>query len=874
MIADWHIDNHLKYNPTPNYRLNHSLDIARRLIEIIQSENIEELWSLGDLINKAVNPPNVMTILEEVLDMLSKHVKIRYFNGNHDVMSRAKTNSRKDSVLAVFHKYMEYMGDKIIEIDGNRFAFCNYQRVVDHSWIKGKCDVLLGHISLGWGQKVDNSLFKMAFYGDIHNTQTVVDRCYSIGCLTQAKVTDEPSNSVVILDTKTLNWRRYELESDSFKPFRLYYHEEPSLGIYYNEEMNSYFIPKRIKHKVKTIKEASKSIEFNFSDSLNAILEKSNLLELHKIITQSCNDYNPIDLDFEIMDIDIKNIKGIKDFKYNFVDDLLIYGKNGSGKSSFIIALYQGLGESLDWKRIIRKGTTEQHIKINIKYQNKIYKIKRSPKFNYLKIDDVDQKFDDVREFRTLVKKHLPFLNYLSSYYFNYWNSELFGEMNKDTKLKLISKFNNLDVFDSYSNEANKRLATCKQSLKDKQKLVDKFKTQLEIYEKNKKKLSPYDDSVTEEGLGELKSKLLEITNYLSNKSELDTYLLIQKELTIDFDLEGYNTQLTELTSRLSANKLISDRYKFIINRGPTLDNLIKTKTHELEHLQSNENKCSKCGAVIDKAKYDLEKHNLTQEVMNLNDERSELMKEYQSLKLTISAVNQQIKEDEIKISELNTEKATYDKNQEKMAKTNYQELITNLTELVEGKCYSAEDKSSLEEEISSYEDKLTNNASVNEIDSQIEDATINLSLNRVKRDEYKTLISELTNYIDLISKSGPLYNNLLTNLAQSISNDSFKFRYKEGDIHASYYYERDEEWKSYDDCSSGQKSLVDIYFLKMIIPKIGVLVFDEYFRYVDDDNLLLISEMFDDFKTNLLILSSHSLNIVWEGDTLGFPID
>ena len=104
ITSDVHLDKYKKYNIYPNYRDNQFLKFADRLIEEAQIQNTKILCILGDLLDKPVNPPEVIQLFNEFINKLTSYFdKVYYILGNHDCNKKNNDELENSTYISLFN---------------------------------------------------------------------------------------------------------------------------------------------------------------------------------------------------------------------------------------------------------------------------------------------------------------------------------------------------------------------------------------------------------------------------------------------------------------------------------------------------------------------------------------------------------------------------------------------------------------------------------------------------------------------------------------------------------------------------------------------------------------------------------------------------
>jgi chromosome segregation ATPase len=162
----------------------------------------------------------------------------------------------------------------------------------------------------------------------------------------------------------------------------------------------------------------------------------------------------------------------------------------------------------------------------------------------------------------------------------------------------------------------------------------------------------------------------------------------------------------------------------------------------------------------------------------------------------------------------------------------------------------------------------------INSIKSEIERLENELQELEKENDIY-------SKYIDLMKSDGLIFTEILNRLTENFTNDNFEFKTlsskKNGKLYSDLSVKYNVDGKYYLDyelLSSGQKTLCDIYFLFRTILSSGVLIFDEFLKYLDGDNINIAIDMLKLMNVNNLIISTHTDNFNLPGDRLNFKLN
>ena len=140
---------------------------------------------------------------------------------------------------------------------------------------------------------------------------------------------------------------------------------------------------------------------------------------------------------------------------------------------------------------------------------------------------------------------------------------------------------------------------------------------------------------------------------------------------------------------------------------------------------------------------------------------------------------------------------------------------------------------------------------------------------NSIKQDLDKlaNIASELDRYIKLTGPAGDIYSVILDKLANEFSDNQVKYEVRKytnrGEhLNLESMYNNNGNWVDYEACSSGQKTILDVHFIKKIIPRIGALFMDEFFKHLDAENHDACIEALSNMNIGCIMISSHMESI------------
>jgi DNA repair exonuclease SbcCD ATPase subunit len=122
--------------------------------------------------------------------------------------------------------------------------------------------------------------------------------------------------------------------------------------------------------------------------------------------------------------------------------------------------------------------------------------------------------------------------------------------------------------------------------------------------------------------------------------------------------------------------------------------------------------------------------------------------------------------------------------------------------------------------------------------------------------------------YINLTGPTGLIYKEIMEKLTKSFNDtlvnyeiSQYEFR-KKTHLTLMPQYFNNGNWISYNACSGGQKTILDIHFLSKILSKTGLLIFDEFLKHLSPSNHELCIDLISNMDVGCTIISSHMESI------------
>lgn len=906
IVSDIHINDYPQKNPTEKYRLYQTRTVADNIINVGKENNCDTIIFAGDIVEKSVIRPYVQAEVKGFLDKIMQNFSLGFIIlGNHDLDAKSGTGDFFDSVLGVMCPPNLYYSDQQIwrcPEDGCTIAFSNWKPSFDLSWIKGKVNVLVTHATICYSPKdkvksqvMDDTKFDIAFCGDIHKPGQA-GKFVSIGIPQRCKMGDSDIASGIVFDTSNKSWSYVNLNpKDNLLKFE--YTNIKNLEGYY-QDTNTWVTYKPDTVLINSAQDGQESNTIKeINEYIDNVLGMPEYSGIHSEVLRNIStlDDTDIDFNFQITRVSCKNWRSIDDMTIYFsdLDKILLLGENGSGKTSLLSAIRYSLFENRYIADFAQFGSKpkDSFAEIEFWYQGKLCILRRGGAWK-LSIDGVEQKYNNKKEFEEDIHRRFPFIDYMDIYFYDADNNKLLGSLSQERKAIILSKFFRLDRVNVYNQIATKirdlgsdKDKELKNKIASAQQLIGHAQSKLasiqvpatpkevlvQYYEEGKelmKKYKEYNDYV------------MQTTNYNfhiegnrlaleEKKKKLEELNVLQKSLP---DLEDCSHRAKEIQDLLTEIGALNTKKDSYLREGERLNTVLGRLEMKLGTIQSS--LCPTCNQPMNAQ--ETEKHR--QEVMielesvyndievntrSLNEiqgriERSS--KNSATLNNELSQINYSISEirhtdNEIKrlIEEIQQQEELI-RSWEGMLKNtdpvpevkipdNYNEIMASLTNQIQDwdKYYEyTNDLQQAQETINQYEEQI----------------------NAIR--EYDKHLSE---YIDITSPSGKIFVEILSKLAEEFSDNTVTYKVEKPkgarrpDL-IPFFHGKSGNLVSYVACSSGQRTVLDVNFLSKIMPRIGLLVMDEFLKHLDPQNHDVCIELIKNMNVGCTIISSHMESI------------
>ena len=797
-----------------------------------------------------------------------------------------------------------YGDHKVFQIGGRSVAMMNFNPEPELDWIPEKVDLFIGHVTIntnGFGSDIDYSKFILGIAGDIHYP-CFCNNLYSIGSQVQRYLGDAENGTCVVVDMKDLSWNRVEIDPNNelFTRYRKtdkYEDEGPSDELvrencpkyYYiyrtNEAISEGDTLNIVDDKVKTIDEIiTKNIEVN------------GLKEVHQDVLNHFVDVNHIDLNFKLNKITIINVRSIDEMVINFTDYkglLEISALNGGGKSTIIWSINYALRGGLDIRDEVREGTNSASVYLELTYQGKQYGIYRGTDGVSLDIDGEYQNLGSKRDTEAGIYELLPFINYLDSFFFMDDSVSIMGSYAAERRIELLSTYYRLDVISTYASlgkglldelykEGNQKWT----ELEQEKKIIEDLS--LKFNEAKEKAKGIGTKEFIEDKISELNQEYKDSVVYFDKLDSIDS---IKKSLSVvkknekDYEFKIFNLK-NEIDSLvipdIAPEQVDEDKLEEVKNKGISIYKELEKLDIKLENNKEILNKfssltCPECGSNID--------------IVDLQPRsKEEIKSNIYELELEIKSKNEDYESLSEEYSELQKSQKSWKKYQDNLAKkSNLESKLESLKESLEETKDKINDLESQLDEFDSktrrepdlimreinkqnYNLKLLEELSIieNQLSSTKENSRINSLIIEIEELEKKS--AKYEKYVDLLGDNGSLYELVLNSILTRFNSDKFKYEVVKSvyrgreynDVIGYYKAPNMKRFRNYWRLSRGQRTLVDLDFIRNLVRGSGIIVFDEILKYLDSYNFTEGLSIIHSMNSPLKIITSQNENTIY----------
>lgn len=804
ITADVHIHNYSSYNlfDNPSFRLEQFEKLANRLSSAAWASKVNDIVICGDLIHVSSPRPVVVNQTFNFLEILATYANVHIICGNHDMDSRSYAGEQH-TLLSICNRIPKvfYRDDEIVDINGTLCYFLGYR----DNWIDyvkdnltENVDIVFGHV-MPYGVKIgqgDQFLYggedlsgiptKLAFVGDIHRHQALYDGKVVVpGSPIQHGFGDHPNTGFVLLDEKRLTWKHHSTIIKGWDFLRL---------LKTDEEIDDPYVITRPTMNTE-ITHFQTKVESGI-DTLSVIketIEDNDLQDLHsELIGSVPKDIRvETDLNFALESVKIENFRSIANFEWDRVNEgvKLVYGRNGTGKSSLVNAIMFALTGTGSARSLAQNGKKHMSVEVTLLYGRFRHTIRRGWRSTgggnlYYDINGEQVQAENQRALSQRINENLPFIQFSDLFYHDQERVGFLSSYNYAARVDLVSRVLGLKIVDELQKAA-----------------LDKTLT-------------------VDNEISKLREQLASTTSIIDQESLVD----FSSMEMVDEDTEKNLRELFEATKKM----LETEREQYLDNakrEASLTSNIERTSAAILESRGRQQDlerqTCYTCGQSINESQY----QKIFDEISEQVARQEEALEYYKSERSHIVVDDRIIKGLEMKV----------------------ESLSSKFSEMIFIKAQAAK-----LEKLKNSIDKAKNDSII--IKNQLA--------------EVEKVRDDLSLYRKLMDANGPIMRSLLTTVSELLTSDTIRVRAHKQlvnkEIRPDFGVDMKvtgQGWVPYDELSGGQKAISDLAILEKLIKLaggVGLLIFDETFKSLDNENLEVAVDLLKSLQCHSVFIISH----------------
>ena len=845
VLSDIHINDW--QSEVPGSRLNNYLKLAEIVKDKVVELNAPWVFIAGDIIERPILPPHVVTVLHKfLLKILESGCKIGYILGQHDQNSR-ELEDLKDTYLNVFtDDKVVYLHQESLMIDGKKLYFENFTRSMEVNPLQ-ESDIYISHVTLG-RQAVHNDKFKLGIFGDIHD---VVDigNMHSVCPPICNHAHEYPYGVIGILtidETPTFERWIYDKE---FKIF-------PKLEKVEKKKIEKEGLTEEDKKVIDIL-----SYDHDFYKDIEEAVKAVGLSEIHHDIDMT-GAPEPISLDFKIKKVYARDFKSIKDMCFeldNLGKIIFIQGKNGSGKTSIMEAIYVALvgDRRLRENYQTLKDGSDVMVGLELEYKGSTYEIARGAGWTKFIINGDEVQKGNKAELEKYIVQCLPFITLV-----NYFYIQTFRHFFDNDRVSLVKKCFNLDIFDFFFERGasmlkayNNKLATLKDRTNQLKGQYDQEKSNLAVAESD---LKSY-ESVNIEDEGKIKHEINKLNEALANRASIKNSVEQMKYRIskLEDELSKYPK---EKSSEIEKKIELAERCEEVSSNVKSLNRSIESYERLISQISMV--KCPNCGTEIQvggEAKSELESQ-LAEAKLKLENEKTIFADLFNKIpKESVATLNKMLK---------SANQREYNENQLSSYKEELETLYSNLRD-ADFNLSNLPESSELQEKLIDINKKKVLLMNKQRSLDSINTILIQAKELKVERQKTSDIIDKCEKYVNLFNMKNldSLPYKLLEKISKFLSTDRVQFKtYSElanGNLKLdiSCKMKVGQTYIDYDRCSHGQKTVLDFFILSRFLELLGTTGFlgiDEGLSALNIEAYDEVCETIKDLQANNVFITSH----------------
>ena len=877
--GDIHIHNWSEFSTIDEYgrpdRLTNYLKLADGMCKVGRERNVDAIFLAGDIIESAVNRPQVLEVLRRFLTRLAREFPVHVIHGQHDMDVKIADTSEHNSILTTvsteFPNLHYYPDPKTVDIGGLRVHFQSWRQELS-LFEPDTADIFVGHgivpgsstpqnyvFNKGSFEK-DNllSAFRLSVIGDVHrrhwaSTEDGMRHVLVPGAPVQNTWKDDPECGFWVVDVGDEVRMEY-LETHDVIPDTFHKFLYANMGDKLEKSPLVHYHINALKKKKEEGKLSKGTGPLDLLSAARELLTKGKKVNVDQKVNTFEQFLSHVKQDDKakpevvVNGVSIRNFLSIDSFDFDFDsiqgNNCVIVGENGSGKTNLPEAIYWCLtGKTTKSTKVADlanwdnpKERMSVTVRLRIGEQN--FKIDRSRigsspdlrRFVETENGWVDYKGGDMRQTDREIAA-MTGLTHKDIMLFSYFSAEdpiVYGKMGDAERNDIIAQIGGFDLSKVHS------------SIKDQLKTSERrqFHAEGTLQE-------------VEHGLENKKRALRGATSNMSNDSNALAIIAGEQRGQLEeleeeakkFDKQNLIQQWTRLSNQIQEIKTFWTARQ---NKKASLHEELKGKQQQMRAFLLD-SKCYVCGSVVTPPE----------------DKMAEL-------KASIAKLLSEIEEQDHLVEDDSVDIPTLEKEQKKVNKS--LDKSTKIQREIE----------STRKALADTEGRMDVNtrAVLDLLRREIADLLERQIQAQQKYKEEEGKVDVLTDLVALTARSGQLVkhiNSHSSEMMQGFIDDATSGMMVDFRLKSNYTIEGkfrgQKRFAPYDSMSFGQKRVADITMMVALnnlfcsrfeLSKgiLGLCVYDEVLSFLDDERTRTCKEIVSRSRAENTIVISHDTNL------------
>lgn len=807
VTADIHIHNYRNYNlfSDPLFRLNQFEKLANRLVEAIQVYEVSDIVICGDLLHVSSPRPIVVKAVFNFLEIISRISKVHVVCGNHDMDSRSYIGEQHTLLSICEHiPNVFYRDDVIVDINGKKCYFLGYR----DNWVecikeklKKSVDILFGHV-MPYNVKIGQSDLTLTAGEDLSKIPASIA---FVGDIHRHQILHDGK---VVVPGCLIQHSFNDHSNTGFilldeKKLTWKHHPTEIKGweflkfVYSDKEVNDPYTISRPKTSTKiAVLQNKAESEIDTLAIIQRTVKEAGLENLHTELLGSVSKDVRNDIDLNFV---IENIK-IKNFR-----SISDFEWNNVNEGVKLISGLNGTGKSslVNAIMFVLTGRGSARNLTQNKKKNMLVEVT----FIY------EQLRHTIRRGWTTNGKLQYFIN----------KEEIPAENQRALLQKINENLPFLNFSDLFYHEQDRPGFLASYNYTSRVDLISRV-LGLKIVDELQQAALERIHSVDKE-LISLREKLAASTSIVEQESLVDFSIMEIVDEATEKNLLQLKEDIKKLLDkeRATYTKTNTEETSLVGNIKRATSLITQTETWRQE---VNEKRCYTCGQRISGEEFRKVSEEIDEELSSFKKELNEDETRLLEIRKTITPLSNSI----IKLE------------------NKYNGIVAKLSEL------------SFQKDQAKKLESLKNS---------INKAKKECILIDKKMENILAMKESLDIYQQLMGVDGPVMRSILTSVSEILTSDTIRVRaHKQlvnGEIRPDFGVDMKipgQGWITYDELSGGQKTVSDITILEKLIRLVGgvgLLIFDETFKYLDLDNLEKIVELIKSMRCHSTFIVSHA---------------